>query len=57
MDLQLRIDGYDDCPFLDDPQPDCYIADNTTGPMMRRVTEYCLGDFRLCDIYKRVLGE
>ena len=57
MDLLLKIDGYDDCPFLDNPQPDCYIADDMTGQMMGQVAEFCLGDFKQCDIYKKVFGE
>ena len=43
------------CPVLDDPEPDCYCLD-LTSLQIHMAIQYCLGNFRQCPIYKRVMG-
>ncbi len=43
------------CPFLDDPEPDCYCLKLTSLDIPKAV-QYCLRDFRQCPIYKNYMG-
>ncbi len=52
------FDGFNNggnlCPVLDNPEPDCYCLDMTSRKIPYAV-RFCLGDFRECDIYQRVV--
>ena len=42
------------CPVLENLEPDCYCLDMTSQKIPNAV-KYCLGNFRGCDIYQRVV--
>jgi hypothetical protein len=42
------------CPVLENLEPDCYCLDMTSRKIPNAV-KFCLGDFRKCDIYQRVM--
>jgi hypothetical protein len=42
------------CPVLENLEPDCYCLDMTSRKIPYAV-RFCLGDFRKCDIYQRVV--
>ena len=46
--------GEDNCPVLENPEPDCYCRDLTSLTIPMAIL-FCLKDFRQCPIYKRYL--
>lgn len=44
------------CPWLDNRQPRCY-CENLTSQNIRLVAEYCLDNYRRCDVYQRLTAE
>ena len=45
----------EDCPLLENPEPDCYCMDLNSMTIPKAVS-FCLRDFRECPIYKRYMG-
>jgi hypothetical protein len=44
------------CPFLRHPFPDCYCM-NISGAKIPRMVEYCAGNYRACQVYRRWLKQ
>jgi hypothetical protein len=44
------------CPLIKDPAPDCYCVEMNNSKI-NLVMRYCSGDYKQCDIYKRVFQQ
>lgn len=42
--------SYTGCVKINDPFPECYSR-NLSSYNIIRIVQYCLGDFKLCEIY------